>query len=115
MKTLGERIRELRDALDFSLREVARQLDISAAFLSDVELGRRYPSDELLVRIAELLQTTLDDLRQYDSRPPLDDLKRRSAAAPAYGFALRKIVETDIPPDELLDLINRHVSKRRDK
>lgn len=40
MKTLGQRIRELRETKDLSLREFAKQLgDLSAAFLSDVELG----------------------------------------------------------------------------
>ena len=42
-KTLGVRIRELRDQRDLSLREFARRLgDVSAAHLSDIELGRRY-------------------------------------------------------------------------
>lgn len=44
VKTLGQRIRELRERDDLSLREFARKLGVSAAFLSDVELGRRHPS-----------------------------------------------------------------------
>ena len=38
--TLGQRIRELRDARDISLHELAKQLGCSAAYWSDVELGR---------------------------------------------------------------------------
>jgi transcriptional regulator with XRE-family HTH domain len=108
MKTFGDRIREFREAKDKSLRELARELEVSAAFLSDVELGRRYPSDDVLDKLAARLGTTADELRQFDTRPPIDDLKRRSVADPAYGFALRKIVEHDIGADELMKIVERH-------
>lgn len=111
MKTLGERIRELREALDFSLREFARLLKISAAFLSDVELGRRFPSDELLEKIAKRLRTTTAELSKYDSRPPLDDLKRRSAADPRFGFALRRMIEDDLSAEELHRMLEEHQKK----
>jgi transcriptional regulator with XRE-family HTH domain len=89
MKTLGERIRELREEHDLSLREFAKKLGgLSAAFLSDIELGRRYPSDKVLVDMARVLKTTVEDLRKYDTRPPVDDLKRLITANPAYGLAL---------------------------
>ena len=39
MKTLGEHIRELREERDLSLRELATKIQVSAAFMSDVELG----------------------------------------------------------------------------
>jgi transcriptional regulator with XRE-family HTH domain len=107
MTTLGERIRELRDAKDFSLRELARILDVSAAFLSDVELGRRYPSEELLAKIAKKLGTTLKELDAYDPRPPLGDLKRLASANPAYGFALRRMVDENVSAEELLRFVER--------
>ena len=34
MKTLGERIRELREKQDLSLRELAGKIGVSAAFMS---------------------------------------------------------------------------------
>jgi transcriptional regulator with XRE-family HTH domain len=109
MPTLGERIRELREALDLSLRELARAMDVSAAFMSDVELGRRYPSDALLAKIARRLQTTVEELKKYDRRPPLDDIKRIAATDPIYGMAMRRIVERideeGLTPEELLKLI----------
>jgi transcriptional regulator with XRE-family HTH domain len=58
MKTLGEYLRELREQRDLSVRELAKRLDVSAPFLSDVELGRRHPSGEVLERLAALLKTT---------------------------------------------------------
>src|ERR1700687_3401069 len=82
MKTLGERIRELREKRDWSGRELAKKLKVSAPFLSDVELGRRYPSDEVLERLASFLETTLDDLKKHDARAPVQELKRMAANNP---------------------------------
>jgi transcriptional regulator with XRE-family HTH domain len=112
MKTFGERIRELREARDWSVRELARKLKISAPFLSDVELGRRHPSDDVLERIASVLGTTAADLNKYDLRPPMQELKRMAAKDPAIGFALRKIVDEEIDSDELLDFIERRAKKK---
>lgn len=116
MTTLGERIRELREDRDQSLRELARSLDVSAAFLSDVELGRRFPNDEMLVKIAKKLRVSADDLRAHDSRPPLEELKRIASSNPAYGFAFRRIVDgivdDELQPDELLAMFAVRRKKR---
>lgn len=112
--TIGERIRELRDALDMSLRELARKVNVSAAFLSDIELGKRYPSDDVLKAIARALKTSSEELSKYDTRPPLDEMKRKSYTDPAYGFALRRMVEEQVSSDELLEMVKK-LKKRRDK
>ena len=104
MKTLGERIKELRDAKDLSLRELGKKLgNRSAAFLSDIELGRRFPSEDVLADLARVLGTTVEDLKQYDSRIPVEEMKRAAAADPRYGFAFRQVLESKKTPEELLD------------
>jgi transcriptional regulator with XRE-family HTH domain len=108
MQTLGVRIRELREERDLSLREFAKKIKVSAPFLSDVELGRRYPSDDVLKTIAQSLGTSLEDLKKHDARPPVQELKRISASNPAMGFALRKVVDEGVSPDELLKFLQRH-------
>lgn len=114
-KTLGARIRELRDERDLSLREFARRLgDVSAAHISDIELGRRHPSPSLMEKIAEELKVPLDELLQYDNRAPVEDLKRRAEADPTFGFALRKIVEQDVSTDDLLKLLENKARKEND-
>jgi transcriptional regulator with XRE-family HTH domain len=106
VKTLGQRLRELREHKDFSLRELAKKVEgSSAAHLSDIEFGRRFPSPELLTKLAHALDTTVDELSKYDSRPPVEELKRMAEANPAYGFALRKMVEKQISPEEIEKLI----------
>jgi transcriptional regulator with XRE-family HTH domain len=100
-KTLGERIRELREENDLSLRELSKKTNgLSAPFLSDIELGRRFPADDKLALIAAALGTTVESLKQFDSRPPVEEMKRMAAQNPALGMAFRKMV--DMPPEEIL-------------
>lgn len=110
---LGQRIRELRAANDLSLREFARRLGISAAFLSDIELGKRYPSERVLEEMARTLGVGLEALRHYDTRPPFEEIKRLAETNPAYGMALRKIIETGVSPQELLRLAEAKSLKRK--
>ncbi len=108
MKTLGGHIRELREAKDLSLREFAKKLGgLSAAFLSDVELGRRYPSEKVLTDMAKVLHTSLDDLRSYDLRPLVEDMKRLATSNPVYGLAFRKVIDTGVSADDLLQLAKK--------
>lgn len=107
-KTLGTRIRELRDAKDLSLRELAKKLDdISAAHLSDIELGRRNPSEELMSKLARVLGVPVEDLQQYDARPPIEDMKKRIRSDPAFGIALRKLMGSDVSTQKIMELAEK--------
>jgi transcriptional regulator with XRE-family HTH domain len=91
--SLGQRLHELRDRADLSLRELAKKVGISGPFLSDIELGRRFPSEEILAKQARALNVPLDDLKKYDNREPIADLKRLMDSDPKLGFAFRTAVE----------------------
>ena len=107
-KTLAEKLRELRQEADLSVREAARRCSVSAPFLSDIELGRRNPSADVLARLAKLFRVKLDDLKQYDARDSLSSIKRLMDSSPSWGFALRKVAERasegKISPEELLKI-----------
>jgi ribosome-binding protein aMBF1 (putative translation factor) len=61
---LGQRLHELRDKAVLSLRELSRKVGISSPFLSHIELERRFPSEEILGKLAKALNVSLDDLKQ---------------------------------------------------
>jgi|ERR1035441_4798331 transcriptional regulator with XRE-family HTH domain len=93
MKTLGEFIREKREAANISLRELARQIKITPPFLSDVELGRRNPSEEVLAKIAGYFKIPVEEIRKLDTRVAFADFKRLVEKDPKLGFAFRTAVE----------------------
>lgn len=105
-KSLGEVLREWRDKADISLREMAKEVGVSAPFLSDVELGKRYPRDDVLRKIAERLGVSFDDLKQYDNRETYADIKRMMQSDPKIGFAFRtaaeKIKDGSLSPADLV-------------
>lgn len=61
--------------------------------MSDIELGRRYPSDDLLERLANELGVPSAGLRRLDTRDSLGDLKRMMAGNPTWGLAFKKMAE----------------------
>jgi transcriptional regulator with XRE-family HTH domain len=105
MLTLGEKLRELRDEADMSLRELAGKIHVSAAFLSDIELGRRHPSEKVLADLARTLGASVQDLARLDTRPVAQDLKRLASSSPAYGYAFRRMLDSKIGPEELLQWV----------
>lgn len=118
-KTLGQRIRELREQHDLSLAELGKLIrGKTAAFLSDIELGRRFPSEGVLNDIAGALKTTIEDLKSYDNRPPVKDMKDLIATNPQFGVMFRKMVEKsvskDVSPEQVLKFLNRQTEKKKD-
>ena len=72
---------------------LAKRIGISSPFLSDIELGRRFPSEEILAKLAGGLEVSPDELKQYDTAPRIADLKRLIDSDPKLGFAFRTVVE----------------------
>src|SRR5689334_17125350 len=67
---VGEQLRRQRvEVLGRGLREMAKLLGITPAHLTDLEKGRRTPSEELLVRISKNYQIAEPLLRAGWSRP----------------------------------------------
>jgi len=63
---VGERIRQLREALDLSLRDLAERTGVSAPMLSQVERGETSPTLAVAGRIAAGLELTLSQLLRLD-------------------------------------------------
>jgi len=67
---IGEQLRQQRvSKLGKGLREMARELGIAPPHLTDIEKGRRTPSEELMLKIAELYRIPIAELRAGWSRP----------------------------------------------
>jgi transcriptional regulator with XRE-family HTH domain len=114
MEGIGPFIRQRRDELDLSLRELAKRLDCSPAFISDIELGRRHPSDKVLMEIAKILKVKVEELRKMDVRAPIDEIKRVTQDDPTYALAFRTVID-NVSADELLEFARRKREEKKGK
>jgi transcriptional regulator with XRE-family HTH domain len=92
--TLGARIRSLRETKKHTLRAFAASVGMSPSFLSEIESGKRYPSAELLNRIASELGVSPSGLRKLDRRREISGLKKLLESDPAWGVAFVLIAKT---------------------
>lgn len=108
-QTLGDIIREARIAKERSLRDLAKALEITPSYLSDIENDRRVPSEDVLGKIAKLLGLDHDVLMAQAGRFG-DEAERYMKRHPTAGVLFRKISDHNLPEPELRKLI-REVEK----
>jgi transcriptional regulator with XRE-family HTH domain len=108
---LGERIKELRKETSWSQGELAEKVGTDARQISRYENGRITPSLDVLARIAETLNVSLDHL-------VFDEVPRRPlhASENVLGERLATIAELDEDDrHSLLNVIDGLVTKSRIK
>ncbi len=73
-ENFGQRVRRLREAKQLGLRETAKKLDISAAYLSRIETSeeRTPPAEDVIQKLADLLSDDFDELMRLAGRIPSD-------------------------------------------
>jgi len=94
-----------RKQLRLTQRAVAQALGMnSIAFISEVEAGSRYLAEEHWPELAELLQTTVEELASRDVKAPIQEARRLVARNPDYAVAFRRFVEQSkhSSPEEML-------------
>jgi transcriptional regulator with XRE-family HTH domain len=68
--TLGERITDLRERRGWTQRKLAEAANLSATFLSEIENDRRNVGAAILLRIADVLDASLDYLLRGEAERP---------------------------------------------
>jgi transcriptional regulator with XRE-family HTH domain len=66
MEDLGKRLKEVRVRAGLTLRELARQADVSPSLISQIENGKSQPSVATLYTFSRLLHVSVDEL--FDER-----------------------------------------------
>lgn len=115
-KHLGREIRRLRTKAGITLRKFAKSLGISAAHQSDIEHGRRMPSEPLLRATAKALAhvgATYEEFKKLDTRlePDLEEWMQRT---PAARQLLREAKASRRPVKDLLDEM-REIMEREEQ
>ncbi len=113
MLSFGQRVRLLRQARGITLRGLAREIGVSPAFVSDMEFGRRFPGEEVFAKLAKSLRRSVAELHSYDTRPPVREIKQIAQSDPAFGWAMRRIVQSGLTGAQLVKFVEAHGSGRR--
>lgn len=71
-QVLGLHLRRARERYSVGLRELARQADVSAAYLSSVENGQEVGSERILKIYASRFRMDFDELSRVAGRVPTD-------------------------------------------
>jgi len=82
--TLGARIREIREKRNLALRELARRAGVSPSYLSEIESGRRSPSETVLEALAGELGVNPKELRDLHMGKIMGELKDLMESDPAW-------------------------------
>ncbi|MBR0278147.1 MAG: helix-turn-helix transcriptional regulator [Clostridia bacterium] len=59
---LGKNIREQRKIKKYTLEQLAEKLDVSTTFIGQIERAKGIPSLETLIKIANVLEVSIDSL-----------------------------------------------------
>lgn len=100
---IGSKIRKERTKRKISLREFARKLEISAAYLVDIEKGRRLPKYELLQKISDLLDVSLDTFTRDNLEMP-KNVKNWIEKHPIFSKLFRFILTQPDPTKVIEEL-----------
>jgi transcriptional regulator with XRE-family HTH domain len=85
MTPFGEKVRKLRAARGVSLKQMASDLQLSPAYLSSLEHGRRgRPSEALVVQVCEYFNLIWDDFEEVKR---LAELSHPRAVVDTRGLA----------------------------
>ena len=104
-ETLGDRIRIGRARKRQTLRDLAEAIHRSPSFLSDVENGRRAPSDEVLAELAQQLELDLDDLLAAAGRVS-PDVSAYLRSTPEAGRLFRALSRNAVDKEGVRRLID---------
>lgn len=63
MQRLGKKVRTLRKRRRMTIKALALALGFpSHSYVSEIETGKKLPSTELIIKLADLFQVTVDEL-----------------------------------------------------
>jgi len=105
----GSKLRQLREEKNISLRELAKKIGVSGAFLSDIELGRRFPSLDKIELLANEIGVPVEELKQFDFRDEAESIRKMMFSDPQAGMAFRTLkakLSGGTPPQKIMDQLN---------
>ena len=111
-RSFGQFIRQRREELEKTVRGFAAELDITPAYLSDIEKGNRYAPKNYLDKLKEVLKISEDDEQEFEDLASVsrgssfEDINCYLGKTRMARVALRRARDSQISDDEWEKFIN---------
>ena len=111
---LGKIIDEAREQRGYSVRGLARDMEVSHGYVRDLILGHRVPSEEVIMKLCRVLGLDYDETMTLAGRVG-ESVNRHARSSIRYGQFIRMLAEYGITDEEIADLNNHfiHIRKKR--
>ncbi|MED4727039.1 helix-turn-helix transcriptional regulator [Aneurinibacillus migulanus] len=109
---LAQRLRQIRKSKKLTQEELANRVSTTKGTISNYENGHSSPPNEMLVLLAETLETTTDYLLGRTDNPSPKDNENKSNINVAFYDGLKDLDKLD--PDErqfILDMVEDTVAR----
>ena len=100
----GMKVRQARLEAGLTLSDLARQSEMSASYLTEIEKGRKYPRADKIVKMAAALGKEYDDLVSIKLAPSLRYLESTLSSSTIRRFPFE---EFGLEPADVLGLVTR--------
>lgn len=120
LKDIPERLKAIRRVLNLKQNDLIKQTGVNQSFYSDIENGKRTPSFDFIVRIAEVFNISLDYLILGEGVMFLKDKETNDKIKEQYYALIDKISKMNLENqikivraiDATLDLIPEENPKK---
>ena len=116
MESFGGYIKRLREIRHIGLREMARLVEISPAYLSDIEKDKREaPSKDVIIKINSILESNLEhlfDLAGINSKKIPPDLPEIIKEYPSLSRLIRTVKNKNLSNEQILRIANELEEKK---
>lgn len=103
MKTVTNRMVELREMHGLNKIEMAKRLGINKSTITRYETGEMKPTLDMLIKIKEVFGVSLDWIAGFDTDEAIE-----------YGTVVSDCVKSDISPSDLRGCVDLIKKTRRD-
>ena len=112
---LGKIIDEAREQRGYSVRGLARDVEVSHGYVRDLILGHRVPSEEVIMKLCRVLGLDYDEAMTLAGRVG-ESVNRHARSSIRYGQFIRRLADERVTDEEIDDLTEHflHTREKRD-
>ena len=100
---IGKMIEEARVKRGYPVRALAREIDVSHAYVRDLTLGRRLPSEAIILKLCDELELDCDEMMMIAGRVG-KSVYQHAQRSKGYGIFIRWLAELRVTDEETAEL-----------